>query len=479
MSSHIIPAKLFLIIGILIQCTSFCQRMDYPWLHRERNFIQYGSSHWLARFASAWKNADQEALVVLHLGDSHLQNENLPSHARFLAQREHGDAGLGLIMPYSTVNTYNASIYKSSHTGKWLYSKSYMVPPKLTLGVRGMTAHTFDDSASFQITFNENPSSSNQILSLFCSNADSSYVPDVKVDGVSLELISVNGDIREYNVPNRFLTISVSLKKTSLKQRSFTLYGMSLKGKLDSGCIWHNAGVGACQYKSVLYEEKFSVQASYLNPDVVIIDFGTNDFIYENAISADLKKEIMAVLEKVRQACPEASIILTSAQDMLYKGKRIPAGRLFEHLIREIASEQECGFWNWYDISGGYKTMPLWQENELAKKDGIHLTSEGSKLKAALLYEAMQKTIFHLSEKETNDTLWFEVGPLANQSMVNEVVKEDEKGHAKFSTIKVKKGDTLINLSKKYGVSVKSIKDINKMTSDVLILGQNLKIPKN
>ncbi len=44
-------------------------------------------------------------------------------------------------------------------------------------------------------------------------------------------------------------------------------------------------------------------------------------------------------------------------------------------------------------------------------------------------------------------------------------------------TITVSKGDTLYGLSRRYGASVKSIKNANGLTSDLIRLGQKLRIP--
>lgn len=49
---------------------------------------------------------------------------------------------------------------------------------------------------------------------------------------------------------------------------------------------------------------------------------------------------------------------------------------------------------------------------------------------------------------------------------------------AKTTTHKVAKGETLFAIAKKYGVTVKQIKDANNMTSDKLSIGQRIKIPK-
>ncbi len=319
-----------------------------------------------------------------------------------------GDGGIGLIQPFSIVKSYDASFYNSTHTGNWEYSKSYILPPKHPLGVRGMTAKTLDAQASFRIVFKANLLEKNTILSVFASTDDESYMPLFSADSIPATLISKTAGLYKYSLPLKYKTLQLNLKQTDSIQKQFILYGMSLSNDDETGAIWHNAGVGACQYKSVLFEEKYLEQANYLNSDLIIIDYGTNDFLYKNAIPTELKTEIIDVINKVRTANPNASIILTSAQNMHYKKVNITASKIFSNMIKTIAFENNCGFWDWYIVSGGAKSMAAWQMSKLATSDGIHLNAKGAQLKGTLLVEALINTNQCLNEASEIDELMYE-----------------------------------------------------------------------
>lgn len=457
------------------------QTIIFPLIKKEKNYIQYRDTSALTHFKTSWMSSREADFVVLHLGDSHLQNENLPSHARKLFQEDHGNGGIGLIMPFSVVKTYNASNYKSTHTGDWGYSKSYMIPPKLVLGVRGMTGITKDANATFQIVFNQEILGADNKLKVFCSTADTSFSLQALADSIPLIRTRRDKDCIEFDLNQSFDTLSFYIEKTNATQRSFTLYGMNIQSQKTGG-VWHNAGVGACQYKSVLYEKKFVEQVKILDPDVVIIDYGTNDFIYKNSILPELKGEILEVIHKVKQAAPSASIILTSSQDMLYKGRLISAGRKFELLIAEIAQEEQCGFWDWFDVSGGYKSMKSWQEAKWGRDDGIHLTQEGAQVKAGLLYDAMKNTMIILQSDTASRGLWFSLPTYKEEIIVKEkekITKPKPESQKSTKTIVVKSGDTLSSIASKYKVSVQKIKKANGLNSDSIRKGQKLKIPSD
>jgi hypothetical protein len=276
-----------------------------------------------------------------------------------------------------------------------------MIPPKLTLGVRGMTAITKDENSTFNITFKDTISNANSILTLFCGNTDSSFVPDIYTDSIKATLLSTDGDFRIYQLSKNISSISLKLTKSNQRQNNFILYGMSLSNNNDSGCVWHNAGVGACQYKSVLFEDKYAEEVEYLNPDLVIVDFGTNDFLYKNKVPIDLKYQIDSVIEKIKNTSPNATILLTSAQDMVYKKRNVSASKHFSKIVKEIAIEKHCAFWDWYTISGGSQTMKFWIANQLAMKDGIHLKAKGSEMKAELLVNALNNMVYS-TDNRTN-----------------------------------------------------------------------------
>ncbi len=48
-----------------------------------------------------------------------------------------------------------------------------------------------------------------------------------------------------------------------------------------------------------------------------------------------------------------------------------------------------------------------------------------------------------------------------------------------YITYKVVSGDTLYSIAKKYNTSVSKIKDLNNLTGDILSIGQILKIPSS
>ncbi len=371
--------------------------LKFPWYRPSINKIQFYSSNALKDFSNAIKEIDKEQVTILHMGDSHIQSEIPTGQARQLLQKKYGEAGRGLIFPYSTAKTYSSIYYTSKHEGEWTSAKSMKLPPSLSLGVMGMTARTEDSTASFTITLNSKVSSNFKKIKIYCDKTSDAF--DIKLITDNNEIpVNVYSDSTEstfllVDVPSIAQKITLKITKTGSNQKYFQFYGMDLISDKNSGINYHSSGVGGARFRSVLALTLFSKQIQSINPNLVILDFGTNDFLYDDSIKASLEQEIRAVVGKVRVATPLASIILCSAQDLYYKQKNIKSTEKFSKLISKVSKDLECGFWDWYWISGGSNSLKMWLNEGLSRQDLIHLTNSGYKVKGKLLYDAIQNSI--------------------------------------------------------------------------------------
>jgi len=371
--------------------------LKFPWYRPSINKIQFYSSNALKDFSNSMKEIDKEQVTILHLGDSHIQSEIPTGQVRQLLQKKYGEAGRGLIFPYSTAKTYSSIYYTSKHEGDWTSAKSMKLPSSLPLGIMGMTARTEDSTASFTITLNAKVSSHFKKIKIYCDKTYDAF--DIKLITDNNEIpVNVYSDSTEssyllVDIPSISQKMTIKIAKTALNQKYFQFYGMDLISDKNSGINYHSSGVGGARFRSVLALTHFSKQIQSINPNLVIIDFGTNDFLYDDSIKSNLEQEIKAVVGKVRIATPLASIILCSTQDLYYKQKNIKSTEKFAKLISKLSKELECGYWDWYTISGGSSSLKMWLNEGLSRQDLIHLTNSGYKVKGKLLYDAIQNSI--------------------------------------------------------------------------------------
>ncbi|NJN41022.1 MAG: LysM peptidoglycan-binding domain-containing protein [Flammeovirgaceae bacterium] len=483
------PIHYFLIFVLIAGATQFSngnpgdslkasQYIDFKF-----NFIQFFNKSDFQTFYEAWKNKPK--ITIAHFGDSHVQPDIYSGKVRQQLQQSKGQGGLGMFFPYSIADTYSSIHYTSNHTGIWQSAKSIARKPELPLGVTGISARTTDENASFTIAFkNQLPASYKKLL-IFCKQDKSSF--DIQVKTGSEEILVPVG---ETGSDQPFLEIGLSavpqilevkVRKTGDHETAFELYGLSLMSEEESGLTLHAMGIGGSQYGSLLRENLFDFQFPALNADVVILDFGTNDFLYTNEIPGSLKNEIVEVIKKVRRATPKSNILLTSAQDMYRKGLNTTASVEFSELIRTIAREQHCLVYDWYWVSGGPEKMLLWERAGLAQKDLIHLTLKGYEQKGDLLVQALENTLSWY-EAEEIDSLVIPVNPTQSVSDPKIILVNEEKPKpVNSATInhQIEKGESLYSIAKKYNVSVAELMELNELSSTTIIAGKTLKVVPN
>lgn len=459
----------------------------YPWMHEEFNMIQFYSRDALEHFYKVWMQTKERKLSIVHLGDSHLQSDAFPGQARKSLQAIHGDGGRGMMFPYSTAKSYSSIEYKTTHTGDWTFGKSYIVPSKIPLGVVGMTCNTVKADAGFTFTFKEPVPATHTQLKLFIKKQHDSFDCTVEAGGkiILVEVDSSSADTLPYyqiDIPPVGKEIVVRMAKNNSWESEFEFYGMSLETPANNGLIFHNCGVGASRYQSILYEELFQAQLPSLNPDLVIIDFGTNDYLYDDSIKTNLETEITQVIGRVRAVAPNASIVLTSTMDMYRKGGHVTSGEKFSGLIHQVARKENCGVFDWYWIAGGWKVMQKWQDSAIAQPDMIHLTLKGYRLKGKLLVDAMVKTTDWMSKNPEKDSLVLFTDSIRAQQKRFRLADTTEAKAAIAGKVlvkhKVKPGESLSSIGKKYGVTVADIKKWNKLRSNMIHPNQVLLIYK-
>ena len=384
----------------------------------DTNILEFKDAKLIQQLQQKWASAKTDGFTVAHFGDSLVQGGYAAEIARSRLQILGGSAGRGMVFPYSIAKTYSQNDFKSTFTGDWLTANSIHQPPRLPVGVSGFVARTAATDASFTLSFYTSPEPGKKRVKLFYVATATTYTLRVQ-SGNFLHDILVPGDAAqprsqtlELSFPELSDTLSFEIRNTSPKGGAFfEVHGVSIENAAP-GVTYHNLGVGGANYGALLAQTYFEEQSAQLAPDLIVLDWGTNDLVYKNSIPPELEKNIVQTIKRVKAQHPKALIIVTSAQDMNFRRKNITAAWDFAVLARRLAFENDCLFYDWYRVAGGRGAMTIWTAYGLASPDNIHLTGLGYAVKGDLLAQSILNTLGRLKAEPSIKSL--EVATTAN-----------------------------------------------------------------
>ena len=450
-------------------------------------FLQYKNPALIESLQRQLNNSDSDKFVIYHFGGSHIQAGMPPNVARKYLQDRYGDGGPGMIFSYKAADTYSSVNYKSTKTGNWIFGKSFQGNPKVPLGVCGMGVETNSKSASLGFQFKQTICKAEYFLHVFVESDTLNHPFQLKIN----DQVYPQSQLQEIKPGSWQLAVSGSIDSISVAifadstnaNKRFRFYGIDIERQANTGVVYHSLGVGAAAFRSVLQLEKLTDHSKVLLPDMVFLDFGTNDILYTNTIDKKLPATVEKAIAQFRAINPNILIVLTSTQDLYKNGKYITAGVEFVQLMDSLAQKNDCFFWNWYDLAGGYGTINTWKQEKYAKPDGIHLTADGYAVKGEWLFRSFQNSLqFGQAYPEASCLIPMKGFPVkaAIDTVQVPVVQPIQRSPAverqRYYT--VRSGDTLGEIAQKHGVSVSALKRANGLRSDVLQIGKRLKIPK-
>ncbi len=399
-----------IIIGLqllFISFFSFSQVYEYPYqipeynfIHYDKNIIQFFSdSSQFENFFSKYDSINfygKGKLNIVHFGGSHIQADIYTHRLRYRLQTfmPGANGGRGLIFPFRIAQTNNPGNYRVHFTGEWDYCKNTQNKKQCTLGVMGIAGYTQNSNSTIEIAINPDSTDFYDFnkVRIYTSLDTNSFIPVVNKNIIKSKSFDYKKGIIEYTLKEYVDTLFFSLEKTDSIQNNFTLYGFELIND-NPGVVYNSIGINGSSLPSYLKCQLFEEQLSVVNPDLVVISIGTNDGNTRNFNRDLYKLNYDSLIQKIRNASPDAAILLTVPNDSYLYRKYINKNTAkIEEVIIELAKEHNCGVWDFYEIMGGLNSIFVWQREGLAKYDKIHFNYKGYMLKGDLLFNAILKS---------------------------------------------------------------------------------------
>ncbi|MCS7074340.1 MAG: GDSL-type esterase/lipase family protein, partial [Bacteroidia bacterium] len=386
---------------VCVTCADFIYnqitfRNQYSFIRYDQNYIQWNDYQSIKPFFEKLAQAEQKKVKILHIGDSHVQADIFTQTIRKKLQDIFGSGGRGLIFPYSTARTHAGSGYVTWHTGKWEHSKNVNANPIHDLGVTGVTSRTTDSRASFRFYFTPTIHNSvNQLLRIYCRKGTDVFDILIRQNESEEPIILTCEDTTigyvETLLPRVSDTLVISFRPR-YGQKLFECYGVSLENPADRGILYHSVGINGAAFSSILKQNLMPQQLRELEPDLVVIDMGGNDFYIGGLIPQAYEEKLKAIVFQIQENVPKASIIISCPQDLYRRYYNVKDCAPAAEIAQKVSIETGSAFYNYYQITGGRFSMLKWQGNGLAKYDRVHLSYDGYIQRGELFVNALLRS---------------------------------------------------------------------------------------
>lgn len=431
-------------------------------------------------------NLDQKFTIV-HFGDSHIQADYFSGEIRRILQSHFGEAGNGVIFPYSLCKSYGPKGLESSTTGTWKASNILLSKENNKISIAGYDLKTFDTISKLKFQFNDKfkfPSSETlKIWYRLDSTTTNFYLNDEFVN-VNDKKFEGGWGIKTFKSNKVVSGFEVSISQKVDSPLGFSFLGFELDQPLKRGINYNQCGVVGAQFSHLINNANLIIsQLKYLTPDLIVFSFGTNEAYDKNIDSAKYFNELNKFFTQLNLILPNTAIIITTAPDTRSQG-RIPPNQInINNQLIKISKTHDVSLFDLNKAMGGWGSLNDWYKNNLVSSDKLHFNASGYALQGKMFSLAFLENYNDNFKNDSiklinlrNEILNNLSVLLSKKNQVAEIVKPIKIKQPKIYV--VKKGDTIFKIAEKFHVSGKKILLINNLKVNSIIRpGQKIKLP--
>lgn len=331
---------------------------------------------------------------IAYFGDSFIEADIFTADLREMLQQEFGGCGVGYVPVTSSISGYRPTV---RHTfGGWSsHSSNDSVGfDKMQQDISG---HYFfpREGAYVQLKGQSKYASrldTCEVSTIYFLNKGFAAVRSKVNNAAEGELHEEvgTGGVQAVSVRGRIGQVRWSVEQAD----SVTFYGVAMDGRqgisLDNFSVRGSSGL---HLRSIPLHTLCDFQR--LRPyDLIVVQYGLN-VATERGVKYDgYKKGMLSVIEHLKTAFPETSILLVSVGDREYKNENgdlrtMPGVKNLIRYQQSIAADSHIAFWNMYEAMGGQGSIVDMIGQKMANLDYTHINFKGGKHLAGILFETL------------------------------------------------------------------------------------------
>ncbi len=354
----------------------------------------------LTTFFSALQRVEQKqpgAIArVLHYGDSPTSQDYITADVRTLLGKRFGDAGHGFVLIAKPWAWY-------SHRGIELDAQGWNIEAassNLTRakdGMHGLGGVSFrgEPGAFSRVQL---PDDKHTMATVYYVAQPNGGVFRLRAGEQMLAEINTDADVKHPGFAEVRLPPGTSRVELTVPSGRVRLFGFRFD-KDGPGIQYSSLGINGARVQMVVafFElTQWTTALRHENPDLVVVNYGTNESILPDYIDREYSGELRKVISRLRAALPDASILMMSPMDRGVKGPdgAISTPAALPRLIavqRQVAAETGCAFFNTFEAMGGEGTMARWYSStpRLVSADYMHPMPAGAAKVGTLFEQAL------------------------------------------------------------------------------------------
>jgi lysophospholipase L1-like esterase len=344
--------------------------------------------HFYAALQNLSSGHSQPTVRIVHYGDSPTTADLITGDARELLQQRFGNAGPGFILiakPWAWYGHHGIDVSGSN----WKIDTAVGSMHEANYGLGG-AIFTGPVGASSTIHLSAHNSTSIEVQYLAQPNGGAL---DITADGNPAGTIQTAADTKKDDASSITLPAGTKTVELTVSGNPVQLFGVAFSTQ-ERGLTYDSIGLNGASttvMSRAFNPATFALALQHRNPDLVVINYGTNESSYPAYVEKQYEPELIRAVARVRAALPNASILIMSPMD---RGDRsgdqistMPAIPEIVAIQQRVAQQTGCGFFNTYQAMGGNGTMSRWYDGHprMVAADLIHPTPQGARIVAQLL----------------------------------------------------------------------------------------------
>ena len=333
-------------------------------------------------------SGQRHTVRIVHYGDSPTTADLITGDARDLLQERFGNGGPGFILIAKPWAWYGHHGVDVSGDG-WKIDTAVGSMREADYGLGGAI---FTGPAGATSTFHLSAHDSTSIEVQYLAQPNGGSL-EISADGQSDGTISTAADAKQNAADCASYPRRLPRYQTHRHWQPSPALRCGLRPRQPRSHLRQHRSNGASTtvMSRAFNPNTFAVSLEHRNPDLVVINYGTNESGFPSYVEKQYEGELIRAIGRVRTALPDTSILIMSPMDRGERsGDTITTMRAIPEIVaiqQRVAEQTGCGFFNTYQAMGGNGTMARWYDHHpaMVSADLIHPSPQGARIVAQLL----------------------------------------------------------------------------------------------